>query len=440
MRKEPNKDTMPPNSRQIQNRIHERLAACSPKSQVPYNLALNIFCDLCLEYDSLQDFQSLCVFIPTLCLQTPASLYMRGNKASLHLQQTTLDGEKNITFPESVCWSEATIIRHANVSAAPLFSLTPEPHLLGVLCLHKKLTALEKDFYTRYAQRIARILDIKQTASVQSQRLSFVNDIMRDIGHNVIVPNLHFKLLFLQMEQQIEALKSEVEHLDPGPGQKIPTLVDGLQTKLGTISRRFQQSSLFLESLLRRSHFEKGKYDLVQQTWKFKSQIFGPQWERFRPLLRSQGIDVRLAPGVRRGEDICLEVDLGLISQVFANLLSNAVKYTKAMPLPNGGQQKLLLYGWETLPYAFGPDTSGIKLFISSTGPEIPAPDATRLFDPDFRASSSKTTEGSGHGLHFVRQIVSLHKGSVGYTYAAPMNVFYIILPFPRGKQTLITH
>ena len=162
---------------------------------------------------------------------------------------------------------------------------------------------------------------------------------------------------------------------------------------------------------------------------RFKSQVFEPQLERFRPLLKAQGIAIRIAPDVRIDEDVVLEADLGLISQVFANLLANAVKYTTAMPGEFGGEEKLVLYGWETLPRAFGSGRPGIRLFVSTTGQEIPGGEQARLFDADFRCSDAENVEGSGHGLYFVKQIVELHQGRVGYSYAQSMNTFEVTLP-----------
>jgi hypothetical protein len=224
----------------------------------------------------------------------------------------------------------------------------------------------EEAFYLEYARSAARLMAVKQVAISNRQRLTFINNLVRDIGHNVIVPNMHFKLLFLQMEKQIERWGARSTPWrpsapTPGPGNPPRTadaLVKDLLTKQESISSRFQQSSLFLESLLRRSHFENGRYDLQLRPCKFKSQIFEPQLERFRPLLHAQGMAIRIAPDVRIDEDIVLEADLGLISQVFANLLANAVKYTAPMPGDSGREEKLVLYGWESMPDAFGPGTA----------------------------------------------------------------------------------
>lgn len=405
--------------------------------------ALNIFYDLSFEFDSLRDFKSLCVLIPDACLGTPASLYLRSPKGVLQLRRTTeAQGRKLLVFPEPSCPDPGTVVRHEGYSIVPVCDIGPDRGPVGLLCLHRELPPDDEAFLLDYARRVGLVMAVKQAAIGSRQRLTFINNLMRDIGHNVIVPNMHFKLMFLQMRKQIALLGARIEALAPvrpdSPDREIrrelPALVKDLLAQQEAISRRFKESSLFLESLLRRSHFEKGGYDLVLRPCRFKSQIMEPQLERFRPLFQDQGITVRVAPDVRIDEDVVLESDLGLMAQVFANLLSNAVKYTRPMPSPPGGAEKLLQYGWESLPDAFGPGCPGVRLFVSTTGPGIPPDERTRLFDPDFRSASSEAVEGSGHGLFFVKQIVELHRGRVGYDHAAPMNVFHITLPGPRSS------
>jgi signal transduction histidine kinase len=404
--------------------------------------AMHVFFDLSLQYESLRDFKTLCVLVPDLCLDTPASLYLRGPKGSLQLRRTSgTQGLKSIRFPEPACPFSADPIRQEDMVAFPVCEISSASRLLGVLCLHKNLTRDEERFFQDYARRVAQVLAVKQAAVSNRQRLTFINNLVRDIGHNVIVPNMHFKLLFLQMEGQIARLGRRIENLSPvrqgDPDleirRELPRLLEELRSQQAAISKRFQQSSLFLESLLRRSHFEKGCYDLQLRPCKFKSQIIEPQIERFRPLLRAQGVRVDVAPDVRIDEDMVFEADLGLMSQVFANLLSNAVKYTQAAPGAAG--EKRLFYGWKSEPGAFGPGQQGVRLFVATTGPVIPTEDVPRLFDPDFRSRDAADIEGSGHGLFFVKQIVELHKGRVGYASDPPLNVFFIVLPGPRTQR-----
>ncbi len=436
---------MPPapiDRKHIRAYLLERMAAASGNGHAAaHGTALSLLYEAALEFESMGDLKSLCVLVPDVCLGTPASLYMRGPKSTLRLQRTSsTDGTPLITFPEPTCPDTGTVIRHHGSSAVAICAPDLKTKLLGILCLHKDLDPSEETFYLRYARSFARLTAVKQVAISNRQRLTFINNLVRDIGHNVIVPNMHFKLLFLQMEKQIEHLWRKVDALAPGRSdsndrelrRELPKLVKDLLSKQKSISRRFQFASIFLESLLRRSHFEKGCYDLQLRPCKFKSEVFEPQLERFRPLLNAHGITIRVAPEVRIDEDVTLQADLGLISQAFANLLANAVKYTVPMPGASGQNEKLVQYGWEFAPAAFGPEQSGVMLFVSTTGHEIPRRDWPHLFEADFRCSGAEEVEGSGHGLFFVKQIVELHKGRVGYTYAAPMNIFHITLPCPR--------
>ncbi len=436
-----------PASKEIRARIIEKFEHLQGETLASsYAQALNIFFDLSLEYESLEDFKSLCVFVPDICLSIPSSLYMMGKKGDLWLHRTT-NPRKVFLFPEPISPDSASlsVLRYGDCWAFPIRHTQTGNRILGLLCLHRSLSQEEEAFFIVYASRIAKIIDAKEAASSNQHRLTFINTLIRDIGHNVIVPNMHFKLLFLQMGKQIVQLERKVENLPPfkygdhgmDPRQEILFGIANLRNQLSIISMQFQQASLFLESLLRREHFEKGNYALLLRPCNFRSQILEPQIERFRPLLLDQGIRIEMDPEVCVDEDIVLEADLGLISQAFANLLSNAVKYTKAVPTPWGTSSKTLHYGWKSVANAFGLGRPGIKLFISTTGVPIPAQDANHLFEPDFRSHAPGTAEGSGHGLYFIKQIVELHKGKVGYDFARFMNIFYIILPCPTSDTVM---
>ncbi len=407
--------------------------------------ALCIFLDLGLEYETLREFKSLCVLVPEVCLQTPSALYLRNRHGALQLRRTTnLHGPKIIHFPEPICPAQAQVIHLGDLYAFPICDPSSPDPLQGMFCVHKTLTPGEQDFYTQYVERMARVMSLKQSVISSRQRLTFINNLVRDIGHNIIVPNMHFKLLFLRMEKALAGLGRNVDALAPvrsdAPDAAIRRELSGqirdLRDQLIVITKRFQQASLFLESLLRRGHFEKGRYDLVLRECKFKSQILEPQLERFRALLQEQGVRIEIAPDVRIDQDITLQADLGLLSQVVANLLSNAVKYTQPIQTTSGSSAKRLVYGWETRSNAFGPGKTGIRIYIATTGNPLPADDAARLFEADFRSEASGPAEGTGHGLFFVQQIVELHGGRVKYEHEQRMNVFSILLPQPSPTST----
>jgi len=154
-----------------------------------------------------------------------------------------------------------------------------------------------------------------------------------------------------------------------------------------------------------------------------------------QPLLAAQ----KLSLAIDASPDAAVRADRMRIKQALLNLLSNAVKSTRSIPTPKGGAEKMLQYGWESRPDAFGPGCPGVRLFVSTTGPGIPPDERPRLFDQDFRSASSETVEGSGHGLFFVKQIVELHGGRVGYGHDASMNTFHVTLPGPRVAASQAT-
>lgn len=429
----------PPKRAHIRTRILDRLDRCGEQGHPQDRLAaLNIFFDLGLEFESLRDFKSLCVLVPDICLGTPASLYMRGPKGDLRLRRTTTaQGARIFSLPDPPCPESPGIVRTAGGAVVTICDAGQEPGLIGALVLHREVPPDEDAFWLEFARGAARIMAVKQTALSDRKHLTFINNLVRDIGHNVIVPNIQFKLLFLQLERQLTRLQRRIDGLVPprhdAPDREarleLPVLARELQALQKTISSRFQQSSLFLESLLRRSHFEKGGYDLLLRPCRFKSQVFEPQIERFLSMFRARDIRIEVDPDVRIDEDIVLQADLGLFSQVFANLLANAIKYTRPAEVDGGPGEKLMRYGWQTMPDAFGQGREGVRVFVATTGPEIPAGEQARLFDEGFRSAGTDSVDGSGHGLTFVKQIVELHRGRVGYAYEAPMNVFSIIMP-----------
>lgn len=86
------------------------------------------------------------------------------------------------------------------------------------------------------------------------------------------------------------------------------------------------------------------------------------------------------------------------LSRVFFNILDNAIKYT-----PEGG--KIIIFD----------EISAGKyiLKIEDTGVGISKDVINKVFDPFFRADSSRNTEGAGLGLTLSKKIIENHKGTI---------------------------
>jgi len=122
-------------------------------------------------------------------------------------------------------------------------------------------------------------------------------------------------------------------------------------------------------------------------------------------------------------------IDLGLTAQVFANLLSNALKYCQPALDKNGNYQKYISYAIELVAEELYEIQDGIKFSLFSTSESISIKEAILIFEDGYKIPKDKFKSGSGHGLHFVYNIVQLHGGHVGCIPRENGNDFYIILP-----------
>ena len=195
------------------------------------------------------------------------------------------------------------------------------------------------------------------------------------------------------------------------------------------IEKHYQNTSLFLESLFRREHFEKGEFVLRRRPCNFRKEIIEPQLDRYRERLERRGIRIDEHLGGIPDEAIPLAVDIGLISQVYANLFSNAEKYCQEVINEYGQTVKFMAYGREIITDFFGPGKSGVKFNIFTTGLHLDQEDAKRIFEEGVRGKNVEKQPGTGHGLHFIKKIIEVHDGVVGYEPTHLGNNFYFILP-----------
>jgi signal transduction histidine kinase len=264
-------------------------------------------------------------------------------------------------------------------------------------------------------------------AERHQRHVRFLRTLARDIGHNVITPNMRIKLLLRHLEGQMNALKELSGNLPaPGASEEFRSLLAAARGQVSTLAGHFQNGALFLESLLRQSHFDLGRYAPRCARLDLGVQVVLPQLEEYRTRMEERGI--RLAPeSFHLPDDPCpVLADLGLISQILANLLSNAVKYARPYgedPVPWARCLVTLVSG------AFPGPRPGVRVAVASSGPPLSPEEESCLFREDFRAANAADEDGTGHGLSFVREIAAAHHGAAGYERLSAGNVFYFLLP-----------
>lgn len=438
-----------------------------------FNDFLKAFFDLAQEFDSLEDFYRICVAVPLEMTDLSSELYLtRENKGPLflvcdstqgvlsepvaarepiHLQDTPYETKDRYVIP--VCSKQpadgtklSQLIQSESIRQTELWcgvkGICGQGRMLGMFTVGPvdQLTASDKFFFVKYVNRIGFNLDNRLIASQNIDHLKFINTLVMDIEHNIIVPNMYFRHLFNQLKKKIvelDDLDQEIRRNDTQVGGQ-----DG-SSRCSSHCRELRQDllgyhqelvkhhaniSLFLESLFRREHFEKGHLVLHPKRCFIEKDVILPQLEHYASRLRAANVTVE-RPNNMREKEFQILVDIGLLAQVYANLFSNAAKYTREIIDHQGKPRKALAYGQELIENFPKLHRKGIKFNVFTTGPTLSREEGARLFKEGTRGEGSEAIPGTGHGLSFIRHVIELHGGTVGYEPTPEGNNFYFILP-----------
>ena len=416
--------------------------------------ALNIFFELAQELRGRDVFYAVCMMIPRVLFDLESNIYiledeetfaLAGSSLHQHWLEPVRTWDNELTDHVVQSGDRLFIPIFCNPDYAELLPFTPPHNIIGCFELHpcKQQDGYVQLFLEKYVNRIGYQLHHRIIRAHNREHISFIKSMVQDIGHNVIVPNMYFKLYFNRLKRQIEELHVTTEKVltkmtscgDPDcidEGNRLASTTAGIEAQYQEIYRHYETTSMFLETLLRRRHFEEGRYVLMKREVNLRTSVVEPQLERYRQRFEERDIQVGLAVGCVPDQVIRLVMDPGLIAQVYANYFSNAIKYTEEETLPDGRTGKFVSYGWEILKDFYAKDHPGIKLWVSSTGRPLDLEDSMEVFKPGFRADNVARESGTGRGLYFVRQIVELHDGTVGYAHNEYGNEFSFTLPFEQ--------
>lgn len=410
--------------------------------------ALKTFFDLAQEYETLDNFYRVVVSVIKEFFDLEARLYLLAPEDRLELVCDSVHGlypEKplapaginleNRAYSRDNSWLVPIRGNLLLVDRLPFYA---KEQLIGMLEVFPadRLNDQNRFFLEKYANRIGYNLHAKIIAEQNIQHIRFINSLVADIEHNIIVPNISLSLHLRHLRDKIRTLKELEERAvfpqAPEAQEQFHHLLQGLEEDYISLEQQYKGISLFIESLFRPSHFQRGQLVLRRRLHRVQQEIIEPQLQMFLPRLKERGIEIDVAlGGVPRDEEIPLSVDKGLMSQVYANLFSNAVKYTR----PGLSGRKYISYGREILKDYFGPGKDGVKFNVFSTGPHIPPEDVPHIFEEGYRGRNVNGEVGTGRGLYFVRNVIETHGGVVGYEPTWEGNNFYFILPLVAAPE-----
>ena len=455
----------------IVRRIHEKAA-----NYARYNFSrdrndfLKAFFDLAQEFQPLEDFYRVCVAVPLVMTGLSCDLYIRKERGGplelvcacdrgvlpepepaaspVRLSESPYaEGGLYVTpiFSRHLIKDEISIRNHAPEEGQP----GGERHLLRGMFVVRGEAALDEAgrfFLGKYAGRIGYSLDNRLLAQSNVERLDFIRTLVMDIEHNVIVPNMYFRHLFKQLGKRIGALKEQRSRLEAMSGTEdcvvpcrelsgeLRRIENALRDDYLEIVKHHAHLSLFIESLFRREHFEQGRLVLRPRSCFIEREVIIPQLDHYMARLAANDIVVDRPLNMDQ-EEVPLMVDIGLLAQVYANLFSNAAKYTREVTDHRGQKRKAVAYGRERVENFPTPGRRGIKFNVFTTGPALDPDKAARLFTEGARGENDLELPGTGHGLAFIRHVVEMHGGKVGYEATREGNNFYFILPLPDESR-----
>ena len=420
------------------------------------NDALKTLFDLAQELNRIEEFYDLCVTIPRSFFDKEACLYVVDPKINtlVLIAQTDNDRyELHTAPPENMKPSEEPYYTDNDTliltirGNEPLIKKLPfevKDDVLGILAIYpvRDLGEHRELFFQKYANRIGFNIHNRFLVEKNIEHLKFIRSLVADIEHNIIVPNMVYKLflrgLRRKIEKNTEMEKDFIEKSTAGQCddacmrnylKELSDINSGLHEELENIEKHYKNMSLFIETLFRKSHFDQGRLSIRTKECNMKNDVVQPQLERYVEQLKRMGISIDDRFSGIPDAEIITVVDVGLIAQVYANLFSNALKYTQEITADTGEQKKYISYGHEVIKNHFGPGKDGVKFNVFSTGPHIEVSERDRLFDEEYRGSNALEKPGTGHGLSFIKNAVEIHGGVVGYEATRYGNNFYFILP-----------
>ena len=187
-----------------------------------------------------------------------------------------------------------------------------------------------------------------------------------------------------------------------------------LQKLTGVVRRQARALARMVDDLLDISRVTLGKIELSREPVLLATAVTRAV-ESVRDAAAKAGLTLTAQVDT---DPIWIHADPTRFEQVLVNLLNNAIKFT-----PSGGQISVKTSG----------DGRQAVVVVRDTGMGIPAPLLGRVFDLFVQGDSSldRSRSGLGIGLALVRQIVTMHGGTVAAESGGPGqgSAFTIRLP-----------
>ncbi|RDJ27794.1 PAS domain-containing protein [Bosea caraganae] len=187
-----------------------------------------------------------------------------------------------------------------------------------------------------------------------------------------------------------------------------------IETRTGKIRHAAMRLARLVDNTLNAARLDAGEIDFHPRPCDL-AQLISDVCERQQELTPHRRFDLALANLPER-----VSCDALLMDQALANLVSNAAKYSP-------DDQPIIVDA--------ATDDRSVTLTVRDRGIGIPEDEIPRLFERFFRARTAAGIEGTGMGLHFAREIVHLHGGSISVSSRQGHGAAFTVT-LPRERRT----
>jgi PAS domain S-box-containing protein len=194
----------------------------------------------------------------------------------------------------------------------------------------------------------------------------------------------------------LAAILSSVELLDDY-GARLPD--DERKEIVGLVKNAVSRMNKMVEQVLITSRLESGKFVFEPQPRSIPDLLVQVASEMDQAHEQASRIAVRCD-----GVDKPRLVDAKLLGHILVNLLGNALKYS-----PRDTEVTCVATA----------EGERLRFSVADRGIGIPAADLPRLFESFHRGTNVGNIQGTGIGLHIVKECVELHRGSIEVDSAA---------------------
>jgi signal transduction histidine kinase len=296
--------------------------------------------------------------------------------------------------------------------------LIVQDRLVGILNLETtdptRFTESTFQFIRLLAGRLAVALQNARLYDIVRKQLEELYILYEELRHAEDLKTDMIRIANHDLKNPLSIIRGYIDLMEMDSDQLPEDYNDAIPTMRRSLDRAYNilDEFLSLEAINERTSGKKSrKFDF--------RELIEKATEEFRPQITKKHHTLTIS---LPDDKTLIKGDRAQLYEAVANILHNAIKYT-----PNGGNIHVEIRIT---------NTQDAQFTVSDNGYGIPEKDQPNLFKPFYRSDSAEISgiEGSGLGLHLVKNIVERHRGEmiVNSVYQQG-STFGFLLPLAPG-------